>query len=146
MKASKEDATASLLDKNYHGPQSQPVSIRVQSSLMNDVDALKHHPSGGARFAYKLKNANVYVSPLGFHFTDHLDPVEEISPEIDASQLTTDESSYIETQLQANRNKFTRGKYPTFLNAMYSSHFIGQVFFKIFKIQNKMLVIGRKTL
>jgi 2-polyprenyl-6-hydroxyphenyl methylase/3-demethylubiquinone-9 3-methyltransferase len=48
----------------------------------------------------------VYVSPGGFHFTDYLDPVEEIPPEIDASQLTGAESSYIESQLQANLNKF----------------------------------------
>jgi cyclopropane fatty-acyl-phospholipid synthase-like methyltransferase len=32
--------------------------------------------------------------------------VEEISPEIDASQLTDNESAYIETQLQANTQKF----------------------------------------
>jgi 2-polyprenyl-3-methyl-5-hydroxy-6-metoxy-1,4-benzoquinol methylase len=71
-----------------------------------DIDALKRVPSTGARLAYKLRNANVYVSPQGFHFTDYLDPVEEIPAEIDASQLTDEESSYIETQLQANINKF----------------------------------------
>jgi 2-polyprenyl-6-hydroxyphenyl methylase/3-demethylubiquinone-9 3-methyltransferase len=48
----------------------------------------------------------VYVSRSGFHFTDYLDPVEEIPAEIDASQLTDSEASYIETQLQANLNKF----------------------------------------
>jgi 2-polyprenyl-3-methyl-5-hydroxy-6-metoxy-1,4-benzoquinol methylase len=70
------------------------------------LDALKGHPSQGARLAYRLKNANVYVSAEGFHFIDYLDPVAEISPEIDASQLTDRESSYIETQLQANTHKF----------------------------------------
>jgi len=55
---------------------------------------------------YKLKNANVYVSNDGFHFTDYVDPVKEIPAEIDASQLTDQEASYIETQLQANLNKF----------------------------------------
>jgi 2-polyprenyl-3-methyl-5-hydroxy-6-metoxy-1,4-benzoquinol methylase len=71
-----------------------------------DIDALKHRPSEGARLMYRLRNADVYVSPEGFHFTDYLDPVEEIAPEIDASALTGQEASYIETQLQANLKKF----------------------------------------
>jgi 2-polyprenyl-6-hydroxyphenyl methylase/3-demethylubiquinone-9 3-methyltransferase len=73
---------------------------------IENLDALKKQPSVGARFKYKLKNANVYVSSDGFHFIDYLDPVGEISPEIDASQLTVEEASYIETQLQANAQKF----------------------------------------
>jgi len=71
-----------------------------------NIDALKQLPAQNARLTYKLKNANVYVSPLGFHFIDYLDPVADISPEIDASQLTDVEASYIETQLQANLQKF----------------------------------------
>jgi len=71
-----------------------------------NIDMLKKHPGENARLAYKLKNANVYVSPEGFHFIDHLDPVEDIPPEIDASQLTEEVASYIETQLQANERKF----------------------------------------
>ena len=71
-----------------------------------NIDALKKQPSQNARFSYKLKNANVYVSTNGFHFIDYLDPVNEISPEIDESQLTNEESFYIETQLQANAQKF----------------------------------------
>ena len=72
-----------------------------------NIDVLKKHLHEHARLRYKLKNANVYVSRGGYHFTDYLDPVEEISPEIDAAQLTNEESSYIETQLQANSQKFT---------------------------------------
>ena len=68
---------------------------------------LKKHPGEGGQLTYKLKNANVYVSSGGYHFTDYLDPVEEISPEINPSQLTDEESSYIETQLQANSQRFT---------------------------------------
>src|SRR6185436_13843395 len=60
-----------------------------------------------ARLAYRLKNANVYISPTGFHFIDALDPVEQVSAQIDASQLTPQESAYIETQLQANQKKFS---------------------------------------
>jgi SAM-dependent methyltransferase len=71
-----------------------------------NIDSLKKHPAESARMTYKLRNANVYISAEGFHFTDYLDPVEEISPEIDEKQLTDQEFSYIETQLQANLNKF----------------------------------------
>jgi 2-polyprenyl-6-hydroxyphenyl methylase/3-demethylubiquinone-9 3-methyltransferase len=71
-----------------------------------NIDALKNHPADPARLRYKLTNANVYVSEGGYHFTDYLDPVGDISPEIDASQLTEKESSYIETQLHANSQKF----------------------------------------
>ena len=73
---------------------------------MNQIDALKKHPAQSAQLTYKLKNANVYVSVDGFHFIDYLDRVEEISPEIDASQLTEEVAAYIETQLQANERKF----------------------------------------
>jgi SAM-dependent methyltransferase len=81
--------------------------IRVKSLSMEreNIDTLKKHREG-ARLRYRLKNANVYVSQGGYHFTDYLDPVEEISPEIDASQLTEKESAYIETQLQANSQRF----------------------------------------
>ena len=71
-----------------------------------NIDSMKKHPAESARLTYKLRNANVYVSPDGYHFTDYLDPVEEISLEIDATQLTDRESTYIETQLQANAQKF----------------------------------------
>ena len=70
------------------------------------IDMVKKHPSGSARFTYILKNANVYISRQGFHFIDYLDAVSEISPDIDASKLTKEESAYIETQLQANLKKF----------------------------------------
>jgi 2-polyprenyl-3-methyl-5-hydroxy-6-metoxy-1,4-benzoquinol methylase len=71
-----------------------------------NIDSLKKHPAESARLTYRLRNADVYVSPDGYHFTDYLDPVEEISPEIDGTRLTDQESAYIETQLQANGQKF----------------------------------------
>jgi len=71
-----------------------------------NIDELKKHPAEHARLRYRLKNANVYVSERGYHFIDYLDPVEEISSEIDASKLTDTETAYIETQLQANAQKF----------------------------------------
>src|SRR6185503_21260193 len=84
------------------------VGFRVKSCLMamESLDSLKQHPTQGATLAYKLKNANVYISANGFHFIDYLDPVEEIPPQVDASRLTKEESAYIETQLQANLKKF----------------------------------------
>lgn len=71
-----------------------------------NIDVLKKDRAGQAHLKYKLKNANVYVSRRGYHFTDYLDPVNEISPEIDGSRLTSAESAYIETQLQANSQRF----------------------------------------
>jgi len=80
----------------------------VKSLAMNKkiIDALKKHLPETSHLTYKLKNANVYVSAEGYHFTDYVDPVEKISSDIDASQLTDEESSYIEIQLQANSQKF----------------------------------------
>jgi cyclopropane fatty-acyl-phospholipid synthase-like methyltransferase len=71
-----------------------------------NIDVLKRHAAEGGQLTYKLKNANVYVSKEGYHFTNYLDPVEAISPEIDPSQLTAEVSFYIETQLQANSQRF----------------------------------------
>lgn len=71
-----------------------------------NIDALKEDPAQRARLRYKLKNANVYVSEAGYHFIDYLDPVDKLSAEIDAALLTEAESVYIETQLQANSQRF----------------------------------------
>lgn len=73
---------------------------------MENIDDLKTNPAEHAHLRYKLRNANVYVSQGGCHFTDHLDPVEEIPPEIDGARLTDQDAAYIETQLQANSQKF----------------------------------------
>lgn len=67
---------------------------------MENLDQLKHQTNGEPK--YKLTNANVFVSRGGFHYIDHLDPVEEISPEIDGSGLTDAEITYIEKSLQSN--------------------------------------------
>jgi 2-polyprenyl-6-hydroxyphenyl methylase/3-demethylubiquinone-9 3-methyltransferase len=67
---------------------------------MENFDELKHRTSGKPK--YKLSGANVFVSPGGFHYIDHLDPLEEISPAIDGSGLTDEEIAYIETSLQSN--------------------------------------------
>ncbi|MCI0554267.1 MAG: class I SAM-dependent methyltransferase [Anaerolineae bacterium] len=88
----------------------------------DNIDTLKKHPLQNGRLAYKLRHANVYISDEGFHFIDYLDPVAEISPEIDASQLTNEESVYIEKQLQANAKKFENQvnilkKHPSLKNA-----------------------------
>lgn len=67
---------------------------------MENLDQLKHQTSGKPK--YKLSNANVFVSLGGFHYIDHLDPTEEVSPEIDGSGLTDEEIAYIEKSLQSN--------------------------------------------
>lgn len=67
---------------------------------MENLDELKHRTDGEPK--YRLANANVFVSPGGFHYIDHLDPVEEVSPEIDGSGLTQAEIEYIEKSLQSN--------------------------------------------
>lgn len=67
---------------------------------MENFDELKHRTSGEPK--YKLANANVFVSSGGFHYIDHLDPMTEVSPEIDGSGLTEAEIVYIEKSLQSN--------------------------------------------
>ncbi|GAB1469149.1 hypothetical protein MASR2M66_00250 [Chloroflexota bacterium] len=67
---------------------------------MENIDELKHQTNGAPK--YKLTNANVFVSPGGFHYIDHLDPMTEVSPEIDGSGLSETEVSYIEKSLQSN--------------------------------------------
>jgi 2-polyprenyl-3-methyl-5-hydroxy-6-metoxy-1,4-benzoquinol methylase len=67
---------------------------------MENIDELKHNIQGEPK--YKLTNANVFVSAGGFHYIDHLDPMEEVSPEIDGSGLTEAEVAYIEKSLQSN--------------------------------------------
>jgi 2-polyprenyl-6-hydroxyphenyl methylase/3-demethylubiquinone-9 3-methyltransferase len=68
--------------------------------MMENFDAQKQKTSGTPK--YKLTGANVFVSPAGFHYIDHLDPVEEISPVIDGSGLTEEEITYLEKSLQSN--------------------------------------------
>jgi len=67
---------------------------------MENFDELKHQTSGKPK--YKLTHANVFVSPGGFHYVDHLDPMEDVEPEIDGSALTDAEIVYIEKSLQSN--------------------------------------------
>ncbi len=73
---------------------------------MENIDDLKRRAGGEPK--YKLSNANVFVSAGGFHFIDHLDPVEEVSPEIDGSGLTDAEVTYIETSLQSNPERLEK--------------------------------------
>jgi 2-polyprenyl-3-methyl-5-hydroxy-6-metoxy-1,4-benzoquinol methylase len=67
---------------------------------MENIDELKHQTLGEPK--YKLSNANVFVSPGGFHYIDHLDPTEDVSPQIDGSGLSDAEITYIERSLQSN--------------------------------------------
>lgn len=69
-----------------------------------DIDELKHAVAGNPR--YVLSNANVFVSPGGFHYIDYLDSVDAISAEINAAELTDSEVTYIEKSLQSNAERF----------------------------------------
>ena len=73
---------------------------------MENIDELKHQTTAKPR--YKLSSANVFVSPGGFHFIDHLDPVEDVSPEIDGGSLTEAEVIYIEKSLQSNPERLEK--------------------------------------
>ena len=71
---------------------------------MENIDELKHVTSGEPK--YRLSNPNVFVSPDGYHYIDYLDPVEDISPEIDGQELPEEEVAYIEKSLQSNMQRF----------------------------------------
>jgi len=72
------------------------------------VDHVKLDPNGRARLTYRLKNANVFVSPRGFHFIDYLDPEPVDDEDVNASRLSEQEAAYIESQLQGNRQRFEK--------------------------------------
>ncbi len=67
---------------------------------MENIDELKHKTEGSP--AYKLSGAEVFISPGGFHYINHLDPVEDVSPQIDGGGLSDEEVAYIEKSLQSN--------------------------------------------
>ncbi len=73
---------------------------------MEDIDSLKHVTSG--KPTYRLSNANVFTSSSGYHYIDYLDPVEDISPEIDETALTDEMVVYIEKSLQSNSERFEK--------------------------------------
>lgn len=78
--------------------------MTVREQALADFDRIKTERAG--RLRYRLANANVYVSPKGFHFIDYLDPVETIDPRISGAGLTPEEIGYIERQLQFNAGRF----------------------------------------
>jgi len=71
---------------------------------MQSIDDLKK--SNNNVLKYQLSNANVFVSTEGYHYIDYLDPVEDISPEIDETALTDKEVLYIQKSLQSNSKRF----------------------------------------
>jgi len=72
---------------------------------MKNIDALKHSIEGSPK--YRLKNATVYVSPSGFHYTRALDAMKDVSPDVDPEAALTDEDvAYIEQVLQSSSAKY----------------------------------------
>jgi 2-polyprenyl-3-methyl-5-hydroxy-6-metoxy-1,4-benzoquinol methylase len=70
---------------------------------MTTIDDAKRTRSGDPKF--RFGDTVVLSSPEGYYFTDCLDPLEELSPEVDASALTDQQATYIEHQLQSNRDR-----------------------------------------
>jgi phosphoribosylformylglycinamidine (FGAM) synthase-like amidotransferase family enzyme len=68
-----------------------------------NIDTLKKVTAGEPK--YKLSNANVFVSPGGYHYIDYLDPVNKICDSKEAD-LTDDDIDYIEKSLQFNSEKY----------------------------------------
>lgn len=68
------------------------------------IDDAKRHMNGKLKF--RLRNANVYESPEGFHFIDYLDQTESIDININCETVADDEVQYIEHSLQSNPEKF----------------------------------------
>jgi 2-polyprenyl-6-hydroxyphenyl methylase/3-demethylubiquinone-9 3-methyltransferase len=56
---------------------------------------------------YRLSNADVFVSPSGYHYIDYLDPVEDVFIDMDEYKLTDKDVFYIEKLLQSNSERFT---------------------------------------
>jgi 2-polyprenyl-6-hydroxyphenyl methylase/3-demethylubiquinone-9 3-methyltransferase len=56
---------------------------------------------------YRFGEVRVLMGPSGFHYVDFLDPVEQIDPEINGSNLSDQEIDYIERQLQSNPSRVT---------------------------------------
>lgn len=73
---------------------------------MENIDDLKRSNIGVLKF--KLKNANVFQSPGGYTYIDYLDPVEEISPDVEKSDLSDQEIEYLEKELQSNSERFEK--------------------------------------
>ena len=73
-----------------------------------DIDESKLLEKQRAGLKFDLKNAKVYESKNGFHFTDFLDPIDAILPNIDSSRFTEDVRQYIERKLQSNEGRFRK--------------------------------------
>lgn len=69
-------------------------------------DAAKKDPAGLATLKYKIRSANVYVTPDGFHFIDYLDAIEQEEGNDSEVELSENEVSYIRHQLQSNEKRF----------------------------------------
>jgi len=68
---------------------------------MEDIDELKHSIAQEPK--YRLSDANVFVSPGGYHYIDFLDPVIEEDTE---SRLSSKDIRYIEEYLHSNIQRF----------------------------------------
>lgn len=69
------------------------------------IDNAKRRRTGKLKFL--LRNATVYESQEGYHFTDYLDKTESISQNIVGDTITDEKIRYIESSLQSNAERFS---------------------------------------
>ncbi len=74
-------------------------------SQLVDIDVFKRQMIGAAR--YKLSDANVFLSPGGFHCIDYLDPPVVAPRPLRDVPLSESEITYIERSLQSNDERFS---------------------------------------
>lgn len=67
------------------------------------IDRIKKERLGQQK--YRLRNANVLMAKNGVLFTDYLDPLQEIDPEISGKDLDEDTVTYIEKSLETNATR-----------------------------------------
>jgi len=72
------------------------------------IDDEKQDPRRSEWVKYRLARAIVYQAPSGHCFTDQLDDVSELSPEVDAAALTDAGRRYIGEVLSSNRARVER--------------------------------------
>lgn len=73
---------------------------------MLSIDEAKRAKTANLR--YRLRNADVYVSAEGYHFTDYLDETEAINSVVESANVSDDEIRYIEHSLQSNAARFAK--------------------------------------
>lgn len=82
---------------------------RLRQTDCYDFEVCKACAAPSGRLSFRLERSNVYVCrACGFHYTDHLDPIEDLPAKVDRRALTRPLRRHIETQLHANEERLAR--------------------------------------